>query len=361
MSGSDSLHAAYVAYFVVAALSIFGSIVVCICLFRFSEFNSVFSYLILYLHLSLVFEEVFTLPFIFKKNDSLCAAAEAFHFYFALMNVGIMFELIVCHYLSIFEDKFGIKKLITLHGWKSILIFPMITFLPFSTGDYFHSSGPFCILPYGEGRLWGIFVYYSFAWAFLILSILITIRIYVKIFLNDRALAQKFLSTIGLYSMVALLCWVPRYIERSIHIDGRDTPESALLVSFFPVYICGILLSLIFFSEKKSLELFEMYNTGGGGGGDASRSTFTWEQADLLDILDSVDTRSSLSLRPSRLTTLGTKIFGGRLPSNTHPTVSMDNPILKSLEMPSPSFSSNSISQGIKKKRANTLDDDFDL
>lgn len=265
----------YIAFFILAGLSMIGSVYVIYSIVQFGSQKSCFTFLLLSFHLSMFAQEIVTLPYVFSGNEGLCEAVQFFHFYFGLMNILIVTMLVEAHRSSIFTDYWQAGTRILKYGLPIMLCFPMMTILPFCTGSYHAEHNKWCTLPYDSSSVWAIAIYYSWIWLFLLVSFLLLVFSAIRIFKSDRKLARKFISTIGLYIIVAILSWIPRSMERLAHFQTSTIGDLSYFISYIPINISGILYTMIFIHEKESLKQYEEEVN------EDQRFNFSWESNDF--------------------------------------------------------------------------------
>lgn len=283
MSEGDPL---IVIYLIVASIAIIGSLhVLGTILYGFRTINTCSTLLILFLHFSLVAEEISALPYLYKSDSTLCKVMEAFFEYFGLMNIVVVGFMVYAHRWSIMNPSIRIRGIIIKLGIVFIFLFPAITFLPFLEDIYtVPKDSPWCSLPYDSNSRdtkWFLGVYLIWVWVVLICSVLSTIDLTIRLSFTHRRILKSYLTSIGLYTLVSLLCWIPR---TSARISGTDTN----LVRFFaylPIYISGMLYTLIFRRSRRNMEDYEVSRI----------DSYVLEQTDFLFLLDEKDRYSLTS------------------------------------------------------------------
>lgn len=284
----------FILFFILSGISILCSLAVLTSLYRLGSLKSCFSFLLFWFHGSMIGQEITVLPLVYNSSHSSCVAMEFLHYFFGLMNILIVTMLVEAHRSSLFVDYFRSRKLIMKFGSYVLICFPLITALPFAVSEftikYDDDGGGWCVLPYDRNSTWIIMVYYLWVWTFLSGSIISMTYSAYYVCKNDRLLAQKFMSTIGLYVIVAIFSWIPRSFER---VDQMNSPadRGTYFIAFLPISISGILYSLIYIKERHSLLQFQ--EEAGDDGIAAGSFSFTWEKDDYPEELISVTNYNS--------------------------------------------------------------------
>lgn len=245
----------FIFYFFFATCGILGSIHVLYTIwFSFDSCHTCSTLLVLFLHLSLVAEEITALPYLYKYDATLCNIIESFFEYFGLMNIVVIGLIVYAHRWSILDPTIRVKRRFVNFGIGFVLIFPMITFLPFIDNIYVPPDSPWCSLPYSAGLNWVLGVYLVWVWAVLISSLISSFDLARRLMTTSGKLFKSYLTTIGMYTVVSLICWIPRTIVRFL---ANDT-NGARFAAYIPIYISGMLYTLIFRYSRKNMEMYEM-------------------------------------------------------------------------------------------------------
>eukprot|EP01040_Poterioochromonas_malhamensis_P001489 gene1489-1577_t len=272
----------FIIYFIFATCGIVGSFHVLFTIwFSFDSCHTCSTLLVLFLHLSLVSEEITALPFLFKYNSTLCQIIESFFEYFGLMNIVVIGLIVYAHRWSILDPTIRIPRNYVNGGIFFVLVFPMITFLPFIDKIYVTPDSPWCSLPYSSGLNWVLGVYLIWVWMVLIMSLLSSFDLAHRLMTTSGKLFRSYLTTIGMYTVVSLLCWIPRTIVR---FSGNDT-NTARFAAYIPIYVSGMLYSLIFRYSRKNMEMYEQ----------SRLQTIDLPSGDLVFLFDENDRLNSVS------------------------------------------------------------------
>jgi hypothetical protein len=247
--------ALFVVYYLFAGLGILGSSHVLITiLWSFDTIQTCSTLLVLFLHFSLLSEEIAALPHLFTYNSTMCSINESFFEYFSLMNIVVIGFIVYAHRLSILDPSIRLPKPVVKGLFGFAVVFPMITFIPFAEDDVYRKpDSAWCSVPYSTGWQWILGVYLVWVWAVLILSIISSVDLAVRLSNTYQGLLHSYMSTIGLYCVVSLVCWVPRSMARFL---GDDT-NTTRFIAYLPIYISGMLYSLLFRKSKETMEAYE--------------------------------------------------------------------------------------------------------
>jgi hypothetical protein len=282
----------FTAFFILTGLSMLGSAFVLYSILRYSSRKSCFTILLIWLHSSLFLEELVTLPFIYRGSEGVCLTIQFLHYYTGLMNMLVVFFVVTAHCVTILGDTWNIRLKISNYSGYIIVLFPLISLIPFATNDYqVTNNNPWCAPPHnGENTNWTLGVFYVWIWLLLFVSLIIVFYTFAQLWkTSDRATIRKFFSTVGLYSVLALLSWVPRSIVRMLKRAHSSEDNTPYFVSYMPINLSGLQFFFVFLLEKKSLVAFEKH------AGDFEPESFSWEAHDLLALLDTVSRSTSFA------------------------------------------------------------------
>lgn len=268
--------------FVMEAISFLSCLAVVIFLLRYSSWHlnqrSCFAHLLLYLNLSLICEQILTLPYVYKGDATLCGVVQSLYYYFGLMNCLTVAIIVQAHRSALLGDCLKYTDNLLRYYHYLILLFPAIVFIPLITQDYQDTDYPWCIQPFHAHRRIAMAVFYAWVYLLIVCSLFNIFTIgYRLCFNNDRMLRRRFFSTIGLFTLMSIIFWVARVIQRTIYVfDHQQASERQVFWSFIPVYISGAIYACIFFSDKKTLEQFDQQRLS------TSSSTIAYDDHKLL-------------------------------------------------------------------------------
>jgi hypothetical protein len=271
------------AYYVLAGISILCSVFVVATLWFYGSLKTSATRLLMALHITLICEEVTALPYVYNTNNALCESVAFLHYYFALASIVAIGFLVISYRYHFFLDHLGFNKFI--HNWSIILVvvFPMITLLPFTTSTYREHDGPWCAV--GGGRndhTWTFAIFYVWVWLILFLSAIWLVITMMQIYKVDRASGNRLFSTVGMYSIISIATWIPRTVEQIVNFSDGSLESNEWEYSYFPMYIAGILYTLVFLTEKKALILFDRaLNMDNRDMEERTHSSFSWEGSDF--------------------------------------------------------------------------------
>jgi hypothetical protein len=237
-------------YYVLCPVSILCSLYVIISVIQFGYSTSP-SKLVLCLHLTVLVENIASLPDAFVTNDGLCAFIGFLRTYFGFANAIVVF-MIVFHYRYIFIiDQYKIKDFFSRHREKIVFLFPIMTVLPFFTGSYGEENSIWCSIQTNTlvGATWSFTVYYGWIIGIIGISTTLMTRTILEVYIADRAIASLLLKSIGVYAVISILSWFPRCLA-AFHILSYMNSNIFL-------YFSSIAYCIVFLFEKKSLRLFE--------------------------------------------------------------------------------------------------------
>ena len=282
-----------ISYLIVGGITIICTGFVVTTLLRFGSKKTHITRLLLLLHGSLLIEEIVFTPYVFAFESVICSIGQWIQYYSSLMNALVMAELVLTYHYLFFEDAQGIDRFIRKHGVLMAIIFPLITILPFSTSAYTGNTYGFCVqVDYTTftTTLWTLFTFYLWVWIALGVSIYTGLSSIYYLYKTDRGLGNKMLSTVCMYNIASIACWIPRSIVGIVMLTTARSRGLIVLGYMLPVYMMGLSFSIVFLFEKNALALF-IKNAECGGMLDAtsvrssilsaadggSRPSFSWE------------------------------------------------------------------------------------
>jgi hypothetical protein len=275
---------AYIAYYIVAAISGACSIFVVVTLCTCASFKTAATQLLLMLHITLLAEELASLPYAFNGNDDLCSAIAFLHYYSGLANVIATGLLVVSYRYHFLEDRHGIMTFIQKYSILMVAVFPLITLLPFITNSYSNDNEVWCTMQIEHGwtRRWAFLVFFLWGWLIIIYSTGVLGFTMYQVYTVDKEIGLSLFSTTGVYAMISIMAWIPRTAIRfAAHVDAtHDLNNMGFLYAYLPFYIAGILYTLVFLREKRALLLFDRLSdwTGDTGGSNPEvGASFSWE------------------------------------------------------------------------------------
>lgn len=291
----------FIPYLVIVGISMVMSLFVTASIVRFGS-KTISTKLVLHLHITLLIEEITCIPYAYTGNHGLCEFVGFVHLYAGMANSLVIFFMMVVYRYLFVEDTWQVSKFIIRRLLILIYITPLISALPFTTTSYGTVGSAWCDIQNSTDKsaIWATVLFFGWICAFIVLSALMFFFTVWRVYKTDPEMATKLASSIGQYSIISILTWLPRIVAREHTLDK----EYANLV----VYISGILYFLIFMRQKSALKLFEIFSQeqnidlDGRGNSNvrASNYMFSWEEDEedstTRTKLKSVDRNSSWSL-----------------------------------------------------------------
>jgi hypothetical protein len=277
------MNALIIAYYVLAGLSVLCSIFVILTLAFYGSLKTSATRLLMALHFTLIWEEVTALPYVYNTNNALCEAVAFLHYYFGLASIVAIGFLVISYRYHFFLDHLGVNKFIQSWSITIVAVFPMITFLPFITNTYRAHDGPWCAIG-GErdDHSWTFAIFYVWVWLILFFSAAWLIITMAQIYKVDRASGHRLFSTVGMYSVISIATWIPRTVVQIANFSDGTLESNEWEYSYFPLYVAGILYTLVFLTEKKALILFDRaLNMDNRDMEERTHSSFSWEGSDF--------------------------------------------------------------------------------
>lgn len=251
-----------IAVFVIAGFSFFLSLYVVTTL-RWIRASTFLSKCILYLHITQLIEDVASLPFVFTSDSGFCSFIGVLYYFGSLGNVCACGAMNLYLYDKFFSQNPRLES--NKFYWLEIFVFvfPLITLLPLSTDSYGETTGrrDFKWCSMSSNGYWSVVVLYSWAWLILLLLIITFVVNIVSILkkTKDRDLAIRLFTTVGIYPLITLSAWVPRTLRRVAWFMGVN--GDIYMLFNFPIYICGILYTIVFLKEESNLKEYEKQTT----------------------------------------------------------------------------------------------------
>ena len=277
---------AVIGYYVLAGISVLCSVFVVSTLWMHGSLKTNSTRLILCLHIAIICEEISALPYAYNANDDLCEAIAFLHFYFGLSSIVAIGFLVISYRYHFFTETVRVSTFIK--NWSIILVvvIPLITLLPFISRSYDTHKGPWCAVS-GKKRdhSWAFGVFFAWVWVILGSSAFSLSYTMIEIYNIDPTIGRKMFSTVGMYSIISIVTWIPRTAAQIINFRRGSLTTNQWLYSYIPLYIAGILYTMVFLTEKKALILFDRAaHTDQGIDAQTTRdramSGFSWEGSD---------------------------------------------------------------------------------
>lgn len=284
--------APYMALYVIGFISVCCSSFVVHSILRSSPLKITMTRLVLYLHLTLIWEDVVSMPYAFAGNQGLCQSMAFFWTYTSLSRILIVACLVVLYRNFLFEESFPTLTGI-VHRWSEWIVFvlpalPAVT--PFTTNS-FGGDGKWCAIIIGpKSDLMALIALYSWAWILLVWTFYVLMQTLIRVYKVDKEMTSKLVGSVGMYVVVALLSWIPR-TEARLYRSIAHRDYTGFYVDTLVLYCQGLVYCLVFLSSRTSLSKFEDFTEnvqfkfseetrgssgsalGGQGGGAAGATT----------------------------------------------------------------------------------------
>lgn len=251
----------FISFFLLASIAIIGNGLVLYHITHvFETFSTITTRLIFSLHLAAIFEGITSLPYIFVNVPSLCQLMGALHYYFGLVIIGIDLSLTLLFYNFLIWNNSSIERNLSRYGIPLLLVFALITFLPFTTDSYGTNGEVWCTLNYYDSmsNIWSFCVFYlESAVAFIICSIALGYLLYF-IRKYDMSVQKSILMSAGSYVLITLVALGPRLIPRMLNLFFiLPINEIAEFFVQGSIYLASILYIICFFWNAETLRKYE--------------------------------------------------------------------------------------------------------
>jgi hypothetical protein len=250
---------------------------------------------LLYLHLSLLIQQLVSFPFAYTTSVSLCRAAGFIHAYSGMSNIIAMWIITVysvnyVHCMFEWVD----KALYIFKDFLCILI-PLITLFPLIKNQYGQENNAWCemttnLTSENESQIaLAVIFYYFWIWFYLIFSIGLLIYAGTDAILTTGwASAKTLISNTGAYGLVSLITWIPHTLRRLLEPHLSPQQDLGLLL---PLYITGISYGLLYIWKPSLIHLPDKPHV--------RNSTVEFNMSDLESIASSPLGTASFSERGS--------------------------------------------------------------
>lgn len=252
----------FVFYYVFGGISLIANVAVIFDLIKGGKFTTSFTHIIFALHVSIIVEEIVTLPYVFNDIHTICIIAELIHYYCVLLHMVCVACLVLTYYSALFEDRYNFRDFLENYGIYLIYLFPSIILFRLCDNNYQNVQYPFCVIHAATFEALYLFTYYIWVWSVLagsnLFVIFATYHIYIK---SDAMIASRFLFSVGLYILAAIIGWLPTtVISLAFSNPNDDGSTDQRMGSYVPVYASGLLYAFLFFKDRHSIFQFEAYS-----------------------------------------------------------------------------------------------------
>lgn len=299
----------FICYLLIVSASILSNAAVVAYLLRQWKLSTPYTFIVLHIHVSKLLEGISTLPFIFSYNNGLCYTAEMVHYYSVMMNAFCVSMLVHYYCVSVFDTFHYSREFIRRYGYYVLICTPLLVLFRFLDERYKRTNEPWCIIHSVITQPLYFFTYFFWIWLLLVTSVVrVSYATYNVHRRGDAVIAWRFFSTIGFYTMIALLNWIPMNVIAAMRTNADDDESTVdRLSEQFPFYICGVLYAIIFFRDHEKLEKCEDYHaqndrmTSNDGKHLSVSSSGSFRLDTVVhfrttDIMQMLDNRESLSM-----------------------------------------------------------------
>lgn len=278
-----------VIFFLIAGFSIAGNIAVLYHAFQhsFQSFKAITTKLIIMLHISTLLQNICTLPDIYAEDATVCAIMGFAHYYTGLINVIIIIFTTITYYFFLFESVQGrkITEWINHYGIPFAFGFSFITVLPYSTNSY-GQADVWCTLTIDDNmaNVWSFVIFYLWVMFAIVICSFVTLYIVYYSAKHDAALSRRLFTSIGIYIIISVICFLPRVIPRLIELFTEfDVTDTVQFVTGIPMYIAGIAYCVCYYKNSNTLRSYENDTTSV----DRSHSNQSIHVSELSEIFHS--------------------------------------------------------------------------
>lgn len=204
--------------------------------------------------------------------------------FFTYVSVLICCGMALVAYNLLFQPA-HLKVLNRARSLAVLFLVPSITFLPLITHSYGSVDNVWCTVTVANETDYRVFVTLLVV-LYLLIGGCVAIFLVIICKLNkcDFRMMNTLFRGVGSYALITLLCRIPR-----LFFLFTDPSVFEMYINRMSCYVSGILYTLVFLREKKSLQMFERvfnddngWSKAGGGGGAAEAD----DESMYSDILD---------------------------------------------------------------------------
>lgn len=244
-----------VVYCIIAVISVIGSVYIAVSIYKFGA-STINTKLVLYLLISQIVQDVTSMPYMYSHSSVACAIAGFIRIYSGFVNIFVVTIMVIAYRYVFFADCKWTAKFCENNVLPIILAPPLISIVP-----YFVDSHPYgdvnnglCSYVSNSTDTGRIFLYILFSQLFFMatLNVSILTSTIIGVYRADPKMASKLFKSVGLYSIITTLFWVPRCLLAVFLTDDENVIYGNILV-----FLNGIGYFLIFLCEKKALKLLE--------------------------------------------------------------------------------------------------------
>ena len=233
--------------------------------------NNGLSILVMCLQLTLLFQELFSFPFIYLEPTALCQATAALKQYFTLCNLMVNCYISYFTYSMIFTsnpNRFTISKL----SRSFLLLMPIVMLIPIAAYGS-DDTDTWCTFKNDSiGKTWNI-VRVVLSQLFNIPAVAINVYVVVKLARGgsqNYGILVRVVRGSSLYCFVTVGLWIPKLF--TINFGSTNALSIALETGRFCTFFAGIAYFLIFVFELSTMLHFEKEVQVGDGGISSSHS-----------------------------------------------------------------------------------------
>lgn len=250
----------YVAFFVIASLSITMTAVACMLILREGDLRFNVPKLLLSIFATLLLQEIFTLPYVYSWDTSFCGLAAVIHTYTGVANsiaTGSLMMYFHCSHTCNERVPLVVSDFIRDWSRLSIFVFPLITFLPFTTNSFGRDDGVWCRIQSDSpiGKVWNLFAYNFWIVSIMLISVVMISRSILAASKIHILIGGKLFSSIGSYSIVALVIWLFRSVVNFSMFFTSEQASKLLYTSELLIHVMGILFSVILFVDMSITDM----------------------------------------------------------------------------------------------------------
>jgi hypothetical protein len=204
-----------IAYLVVASIALLVNGIAIYYLIRFGSLTAITTRLVLFLHVSLLIENIGALPVVYNGNEGACNVMGFLYFYGVSANI-LSITLLTAVYHNFVFDKVHRNSFIKKYAFFIAFILPLaVTLLPYSTKGYL-ADNYWCVVDTN----WAYVVYVPGAIALFYCSAAFGYILYNT--WSEDIVSKRLLSTVGMYIGMSYFAWIVSIITDLVEYFGKE-------------------------------------------------------------------------------------------------------------------------------------------
>jgi hypothetical protein len=279
-----------IAYLVVASIALLVNGIAIYYLIRFGSLTAITTRLVLFLHVSLLIENIGALPVVYNGNQGACNVMGFLYFYGVSANI-LSITLLTAVYHNFVFDKVHRNSFIKKYAFFIAFIVPLAaTLLPYSTKGYL-ADDDWCVVDTN----WAYVVYvpgaialFSGAFGYILYNTW-----------SEEIVSKRLLSTVGMYIGMSYFAWIVSITTDLVEYFGKEPVSTGSTALDFGVgYVTAMAYAVSFVYNYSLFTKYEMETSNTRS--SSMHITFAAFEAALSDIeFNDNDAENGNKIKPS--------------------------------------------------------------